>query len=65
MIMRKVTKEATHEEASAGNSHFRFSGTIYPTFPCAHRACAIEFSRIDSALCIRAKWVGARLVFKG
>lgn len=33
MIMRKVTKEATHQEDSAGNSHFRFSGTNYPTFP--------------------------------
>jgi hypothetical protein len=32
MIMRKDTKEATHREDSAGNSHFRVSGTNYPTF---------------------------------
>jgi len=41
MIMRKVTKEATHREDGAGNSHFRFSGPICQTFPCANRACAI------------------------
>jgi hypothetical protein len=38
MIMRKVTKEATHHEDSARNSHFRFSEANLPDFsvrePC-------------------------------
>jgi len=38
MIMRKVTKEATHHEDSARNCHFRFSGANLPDFsvrePC-------------------------------
>ena len=32
MIMRKDTKEATHQKDSAGNSHFRFSGPNLPDF---------------------------------